>query len=214
MRAAGRGFLDGPRRAVATLTGGSFKTAYGRGAGTFLSEDGPKMSQTLAVLKLNQSIEGRAMVAKRWAVGAAAVVALCCGEAAQAALRVVAYGGQQAPGMPQGTIFDNIGGSFYPPVIDAAGRVAFSGTTRKQDLSLGGNGVWTDKSGAVALLAKQNDPAPGTAATFNTLYGSRIHMTDSGVVTIQTGLSGNGFGYFSDRSGRSPRWRTRGKCCR
>ena len=59
--------------------------------------------------------------------GLAAILGLFCGRAGEAASRVVAYGGQQAPGMPAGWRFDDIGGAFGDPLIDATGRVAFTG---------------------------------------------------------------------------------------
>jgi hypothetical protein len=117
-----------------------------------------------------------------------------------AALRVVAYGGQQAPGMPPGWVFDNLSMSFWDPTIDAQGRVAFSASVRKPDLSLS-SGIWSERTGALAAVARQGDQAPGASWAFSGLAGVRAHLNDAGHVTFRASGSSPNYGYFTDRSG-------------
>jgi hypothetical protein len=141
------------------------------------------------------------MCVKRLTFGLAAVTGLCCGRVSEAALRVVAYGGQQAPGMPAGWRFDDIGGAFGDPLIDATGRVAFTGSIRKPDGGLS-SGIWSERPGPLTAIAREGDPAPGTASNFTSLAFAtpRLKLTGAGHASFHK--SGTGFeGFFTDRSG-------------
>jgi hypothetical protein len=83
------------------------------------------------------------MRAKQLAFGLAVVIGFFSSRGGEAAIGVVAYGAQQAPGMPAGVEFDELSQAFGTPRIDGQGRVAFGGSTRKPDLSLGGEGIMT-----------------------------------------------------------------------
>ncbi len=74
-------------------------------------------------------------------------------------IELVARAGNQAPGTPPGTTFRNPG----PMDIDPSGAVVLIS-------ELSGNGVseenddalWTDRTGALELIIREGDPAPGT----------------------------------------------------
>jgi hypothetical protein len=141
------------------------------------------------------------MRAKQWAFGWAVVIGFCSGRVGEAAIRVVAYSGQQAPGMTAGVEFDEFGDSFSTPRIDGQGRVVFAGFTRNPNNSLGPSGIWTERTGALSLLVKQNDPAPGTSSTILGSFTTSLVVNKSGHSVFRSPLSGGNFGYFTDRTG-------------
>jgi hypothetical protein len=70
--------------------------------------------------------------------------------------------GEQAPGAPAGVTFDGI----VRPAMNASGRVAFA-YALKLDSGLGvtnlnDDGIWSDGSGSLALVARAGNQAPGT----------------------------------------------------
>jgi hypothetical protein len=143
-----------------------------------------------------------AMRANQLAVGLAVIIGVFSGRVGEAAIRVVAYAGQQAPGMPAGVEFDEIGQAFSTPRIDGQGRVVFAGATRNPNLTLGPGGIWTERSGALAAVVRQNDPAPGTSSTFTGVsLTTALAVNKSGHTVFRSGLSGGNFGYFTDRTG-------------
>jgi cysteine-rich repeat protein len=72
---------------------------------------------------------------------------------------IVAEVGAPAPGLPAGTIFSKLG----PPTINATGAVAFLATIAGPGVSSSNNGtVWAGAPGALELVARTGDPAPGT----------------------------------------------------
>ena len=142
------------------------------------------------------------MCAKHLAFGLTIIIVSCSGRVGEAAIRVVAYSGQQAPGMTAGVEFDEFGDSFSTPRIDGQGRVVFAGSTRNPNLSLGPGGIWTERTGALAPLVKQNDPAPGTSSTFTGIgLSTPVVINKSGHSVFRSVLSGGNFGYFTDRTG-------------
>jgi hypothetical protein len=76
------------------------------------------------------------------------------GETAQP-LQYLARSGTQAPGAPEGALFDTI---FRPPVINDSGETAFVATTRGVVVS----GIWrSSTSGALSAVALSGTQAPG-----------------------------------------------------
>ena len=77
--------------------------------------------------------------------------------------------GDQAPGMPPGSVF-----SEFQPVLrglDAAGQVTFLATTQGGGVALGSNtGLWSQRDGALELVARASSQAPGLPA--GALFGS------------------------------------------
>lgn len=76
--------------------------------------------------------------------------------------------GLQAPGLPVGTMFKRASG-FFAPAINNAAQIA-----SQWDLAVGGgvtelnnSAIWTGRPGNVRLVAREGDPAPGTAEMFS-----------------------------------------------
>lgn len=90
-------------------------------------------------------------------------------------LSLLAYVGQQAPGTPEGTLFDHISISKARAVNDA-GRTLF--VTYASDGSPGSTppGIWSDAGGSLALVARNGDPAPGINGVFAAIdYAPRLN---------------------------------------
>ncbi|HEY7116727.1 MAG TPA: choice-of-anchor tandem repeat NxxGxxAF-containing protein [Tepidisphaeraceae bacterium] len=76
-------------------------------------------------------------------------------------LAAVARAGEQAPGTPAGATFDYL----RDQAINDAGRTAFVGSLELNDggvTSSNDTGIWSDGSGALALIAREGSQAPGT----------------------------------------------------
>jgi len=97
------------------------------------------------------------------------------GAGAQFTFRRIVLTGDQAPGTPAGAVFLHLGGfpgfgDDFPPRMDAAGNVAFhavlqgTGVTGVDLFDGNGLGLWKEVAGVATLIARQDDPAPGTAA--------------------------------------------------
>src|SRR6187551_1623331 len=73
-----------------------------------------------------------------------------------ATVRTVALSGQPAPGTPGGIVYENFHStSFYSPVLNDAGHVAYFAALRESDTDLPlGEGVWSEGSGNLALVAR------------------------------------------------------------
>jgi hypothetical protein len=78
-------------------------------------------------------------------------------------LSLVAREGSPAPGTPAGVNFAEFGFSFNTPGVNALGHVAFhamlqtgGGVTTAND-----TGIWSQRDGALALVAREGDAAPG-----------------------------------------------------
>ena len=75
-------------------------------------------------------------------------------------LALVARSGSPAPGTPDGVNFDSF---FFQTGFNDAGQIAFfafvtgSGVDPSND-----NGIWSEGSGSLALVARSGSPAPGT----------------------------------------------------
>ncbi|MDJ0610616.1 MAG: PKD domain-containing protein, partial [Kiloniellales bacterium] len=106
------------------------------------------------------------------------------GPGAIGALDLLARSGNQAPGTPPGTVFS----SFSTPLINAAGQVAFLGLLTGSGVH-GSNrfGIWgPDASGALGLLARAGDRAPGTNDVFSTF--SSLLLNEAGQVAFRGSL--------------------------
>ena len=111
---------------------------------------------------------------------------------ADAALRTVAVSGQAAAGTPTGGKFT----SFSAPVIDAAGRIGFQG---KLQTGVGGvnassdDGIWSERTGAVSLVAREGRQAPGTPDGADFLSFSQLSVNAEGKLAFNAQLiSGDG----------------------
>jgi hypothetical protein len=106
-------------------------------------------------------------------------------------LRLVARLGSQAPGMPAGAHFSSFTSS---GVLNSAGRTAFAA-----QLSTGGGGIWSERTGALALVARAGSQAPGTpvGAHFGA-FNSRPALNASGRTAFAASLLSGGGGVTSD----------------
>lgn len=112
---------------------------------------------------------------------------------ADAALRTVALSGQAAAGTPTGGKFT----SFSAPVIDAAGRIGFQG---KLQSGVGGvvtssdDGIWSERTGALGLVAREGRQAPGTPDGADFLSFSPLSVTADGKLAFSAQLISGGGG--------------------
>lgn len=108
-------------------------------------------------------------------------------------LHLVALSGEQAPGTQIGTRFDG----FYDPVLNASNQTAFRAVLKIDGdvTSSNDDGVWSEGSGALALIAREGSQAPGVpgGAVFNNLFSDPV-MNSSGRVAfravLQSGITG------------------------
>ena len=76
---------------------------------------------------------------------------------ASGALGLVAYHGDPAPGTDGQFL------NLLDPSLNAAGQTAFGATLSGSGIgSTNDSGIWSEGSGALALVAREGDPAPGT----------------------------------------------------
>jgi hypothetical protein len=129
------------------------------------------------------------------------------------ALDLVAREGSQAPGIPSGGLFDSFG--FSSPVINDAGQTAFRADLRSGagGVTINNNsGVWSEGTGALALVAREGDQAPGApiGANFDDFFiGQHPVLNSAGqtafVAGLEVGVAGvdanNNAGIWSEGNG-------------
>lgn len=99
-------------------------------------------------------------------------------------LTLVSRGGD--PAMP-GVAFVGFG----PPVLNGAGRTAFTATLTGAGVdSTNDAGVWSKEVGILNLVARKGDPAPGTAAGVNFSSFTDPALNGAGHVALLAGLTG------------------------
>ena len=129
-----------------------------------------------------------------WKIAFLLVVACLSASVAEAQLlRKVAMTGDDAPGTEVGAKFGNVNW----PVLNAGGQVAFSATLTNTDL-FNDQGVWSEGSGPLGLVARRGDPAPGTAAGVTFDYFGDVALNDSGQSAFFSHLRGPGVFAFND----------------
>lgn len=123
-------------------------------------------------------------------------------------LSLVVRTGMQAPGTPDGVTFFGVPSDYLPfPPSFAGGQAAFQGALTGPGIDSGNDdGVWAEQSGIIALIAREDDPAPGLPAgvTFSTVGGgidNNGHLGLSGSVSGPGVSSSNNDGIWSTRSG-------------
>ncbi|TMA33638.1 MAG: PEP-CTERM sorting domain-containing protein [Deltaproteobacteria bacterium] len=100
----------------------------------------------------------------------------------------------------------NTGGASYdlfgPIVLDAAGRAAFTATLAQGGAVDAGNdlGMWSEGSGALALVERRGSPAVGTTATWDAAIAPPV-LNDSGQVAFLAFTNGGPIGVWSEGSG-------------
>jgi hypothetical protein len=111
-------------------------------------------------------------------------------------LSLVARSGSPAPGTPDGV---NIREFFYPAEINNEGQTLFSGWLTGDGVDVTNDeGVWLDTSGAVTLVARSGDAAPGTPdgvifAPFSDLPANAFRaLNNAGQIAFRGKLTGTG----------------------
>lgn len=105
-------------------------------------------------------------------------------------LQIAAYGGGQAPGAGAGHVF--IATAFsYEPTINSSGRVAFYGYEYDGvNFATSRSGVWAGAPGALAMVAREGDPAPGTGLNFGRFIRDTPAMNRFGQIAFANGVVG------------------------
>jgi hypothetical protein len=115
-------------------------------------------------------------------------------------LALVARGGDHAPGTPSGVNFRIIGS--YSPALNSAGQTVFiSSLTGSGVDSTNDRGIWSDRTGSLALVARSGDQAPGMSGGAN--YGSFLSdpiLNDAGQIAFVATLIGTGVDSTNDSS--------------
>jgi hypothetical protein len=102
-------------------------------------------------------------------------------------LRLIARGGAQAPGLPQGLVFRHSGDGtpFSPPQINEQGQVLFVAGAAAGPNQPETQGFWlADPNGPLRLVVASGDPAPGLAPGTVFRFLGPTHLTDTGEVVF------------------------------
>ena len=148
-------------------------------------ELGPSATVTIRMMggiDANGSIPFNGDFAKRrpWVQARGAII----GVAKADGLEIVAYQGGPAPGAGAGHLFSAIAFS-YEPTINSAGQVAFYGDEYDGiDFDTRKSGVWAGAPGALAMVAREGDPAPGTGLNFGRFIRNTPAMNRFGQVAF------------------------------
>jgi hypothetical protein len=120
-------------------------------------------------------------------------------------LTLVAREGSPAPGTGAGVNFSG----FNPPVLNGAGQIAFFGGLTGTGVSSANDaGIWSEGGGSgLALIAREGNNAPGTAAGVNFRSLTPIRLNGAGQTAFYGRLTGtdvtsaNEFGIWSEGAG-------------
>jgi hypothetical protein len=131
-------------------------------------------------------------------------------DASAEGLRTVALSGQHAPGTATGAVFER----FNNPVLNNSGKVAFRAVLQQGSgdvTDVNAQGIWSEGSGSLALVARDGSQAPGTAAgqNFADVADTTLVLNDAGQVAfdaeLQLGVGGvtlaNHRGIWTQRNG-------------
>ncbi len=106
-------------------------------------------------------------------------------------LALVVRAGDHAPGTPADVNF----AAFQYPVTNSFGKAAFLGTLTGPDVVkfVNQQGIWAQRDGALVLIARAGDHAPGTPAGVNFLFSdTRPVINGNGRVAFAAKLTGSG----------------------
>ncbi len=115
-------------------------------------------------------------------------------------LALVARVGDHAPGTPNGVNYYDV----YDPVLNNAGQTAFLAVLTSIGVNGGlGTGLWSEGSDSLALVARSDDPAPGTPdgvnfSNFN-FFDVPFVLNDAGQTAFLASLTGSGVDSTNDR---------------
>jgi hypothetical protein len=144
------------------------------------------------------------------------LISLSCIAAAHAeALRTVAFTGQQAPGTLSGVTYSSFGayydsltGVFFRgPVLNDAGQTAFRADVTGIGVgSTNNQGVWSEGSGSLSLVARTGSQAPGAPSGVNFRIDPAFELfspvlNGAGQTAFYGGLTDGNVGLWSEGSG-------------
>lgn len=121
-------------------------------------------------------------------------------------LELVARQGNQAPGLPVGVNFSNLGPSGISNVdlrMNNAGHLTFQGelqTGVAGVTNLDNAGIWSDRSGVLDLLVRSGEQAPDLPAGETFLHFGKFAMNDSSRIAFTATLRTFGSGIWSEGS--------------
>jgi hypothetical protein len=132
-----------------------------------------------------------------------------------AELRIVALTGQSAPGTAAGATFETFGSLIHPQflygyggaVLNDAGQVAFRANLTGSGVdSTNQQGVWSEGSGSLSLVARTGSQAPGAPAGVNFATEPSLELffpvlNDAGHTAFYGALTDGGLGLWSEGSG-------------
>ena len=106
-------------------------------------------------------------------------------------LVLVAREGSQAPGVPSGVNF-NLFVGYFAPALNNAGQTAFKASLIGDGVvSTNNEGIWSEGSGSLALVARAGDHAPGTPSDVKfSSFGVDFVLNDAGQIAFEADTSG------------------------
>jgi len=111
------------------------------------------------------------------------------------ALQLVAYGGTQAPGAPEGVTYYLMG----PALLSSSGGIAFTSGLRGPGTGDNDAGLFAGTAGSVSLVARTGDAAPGTEPGVRFDDPENFAINGAGQVVFQSPLTGQGLTDANDR---------------
>jgi hypothetical protein len=112
-------------------------------------------------------------------------------------LALVVRAGDSAPGTDPGVVFNN---NINDPVINGAGNIAILAQLDGPGVDLtNSHGIWSDVGGALDLVVREGDPAPGTGSGVNFLYLDDPVLNGAGRIAFYSKLTGTGVDGFNDK---------------
>jgi hypothetical protein len=115
-------------------------------------------------------------------------------------LALITRQGLPAPGTANGEIFVD----FYQPVMNSAGRIAFTGglvVPSGGHYLIVGDGIWSDAQGPLTLVAREGEPAPGApnGEIFRTIGDKALNAR--GQLALEAWISGGSGVWAQDING-------------
>jgi hypothetical protein len=114
--------------------------------------------------------------------------------------KLVVRSGSPAPGTPSGVNFQSLFGNVS---FNNAGRVAFEGFLTGEGVDETNNqGLWSEGSGSLELVARRGSPAPGTPSGVNFdefLFSVFPVLNDAGQTAFRANLTGPGVTFTNDQ---------------
>lgn len=115
-------------------------------------------------------------------------------------LSLIARGGGAAPGTGVDIVFN----TFSPPVLNGAGQTAFRSVVTGPGVDETSNeGIWSEASGSLSLVAREKDAAPGTGlGVVFAFFASGPTINDAGKVAFLGNLTSFTGGAVTSESSR------------